>query len=60
MKYHVESNYGGAIFTNEEDAITALWMLGSYHEIQIDRKTVKKALDYDGYFEVSLLSIVAI
>lgn len=41
-RYQVHSNYGAAIFTNEDDAIAALWLLGPYHDIEIDRKTVKR------------------
>lgn len=58
MEYEVHSNYGGAHFTNEDDAITALWLLGAYHDIKIERDIVKKALERDGYFEESPLSLV--
>lgn len=59
MKYYeVHSNYGGAIFKNEDDAITALWLLGAYHDIKIKHDEVKKALERDNYFEAFPLSIV--
>lgn len=58
MGYEVHSNYGGATFKNEDDAITALWLLGAYHEIEIERETVKNALERDCYFEAFPLSII--
>ena len=58
MKYEVHSNYGGATFESEDDAITALWLIGAYHEIEIEREIVKKALEKDNYFEAFPLSIV--
>ena len=57
-RYQVHSNYAAAIFTNEDDAIAALWLLGPYHDIEIDRKTVKKALEHTGYYEALSLSII--
>lgn len=58
MGYEVHSNYGGATFKNEDDAITALWLLGAYHDIEIERERVKKALERDCYFEAFPLSII--
>ena len=58
MGYEVHSNYGGATFKNEDDAITALWLLGAYHDVVIEREEVKKALEMDCYFEAFPLSII--
>ena len=58
MGYEVHSNYGGATFKNEYDAITALWLLGAYHDVEIEREEVKKALERDCYFETFPLSII--
>lgn len=58
MGYEVHSNYGGATFKNEDDAITALWLLGAYHDVEIEREEVKKTLERDCYFETFPLSII--
>lgn len=57
-KFEVHSNYGGALFVNEDDAIKALWLLGPYHDIEIECEAVKRALERDGYFEAFPLSII--
>lgn len=57
QKYEVHSNYGGALFTNENDAISALWLLGAYHDIEIKREKVKNDLEKDDYFEAFPLAI---
>lgn len=58
MKYEVNSNYGGALFSNEDDAITALWLLGAYHNVKVEREIVKRALEKDCSFEIFPLSII--
>lgn len=57
-QFEVHSNYGGALFINEDDAITALWLLGAYHDVKIEQETVKRALERDCYFEAFPLSII--
>lgn len=49
--YQVHTNYGAGIFTNENDAITALWLIGSYHDVKINRKEVKKELERNSFYE---------
>lgn len=56
--YEVHSNYGGAIFKNEDDAISALFLLGMYHDITIDKSKVKKELDKESYYEAFPLAII--
>lgn len=56
--YKVNSNNGGAIFKNEDDAISAVCILGGYHGVKIKQETIKKALEKDGYFETFPLSII--
>lgn len=34
MVYEVYGNYGGALFSDQDDAIAALWLLGLYHDIE--------------------------
>lgn len=58
-EYEVHSNYGGAPFKNVDDAINALWLLGAYHNIEIERDTVEKALEDNGFFESFPLTIIA-
>lgn len=57
MKYEVHSNFGSALFESENDAISALWLLGSYHDIEINRDNIKRALEKEGYFEAFPLAI---
>lgn len=57
-EYEVHSNYGGAVFKNEDDAITALWLLGAYHNIKIKNEAVKNVLQKDNYYEAFPLSII--
>lgn len=56
--YEVHGNYGAAAFNNEEDAITALWMLGQYHDLDINNTMVKDALNKHDYYEIGILSII--
>jgi len=56
--YEVHSNYGCAIFSNENDAINALWLLGAYHNIEIDNEKVKTALSKKSFYEAFPLSII--
>lgn len=58
MVYEVYGNYGGALFSNQDDAIAALWLLGLYHNIEIDRNRVKRILEKEGYFEEFPLAII--
>lgn len=56
--YEVHSNYGGIGFTNEDDAINALWLLAPYHCLEINHDVVKNALNKSGYYEIGILSII--
>lgn len=59
MIYEVHNDYGSACFHNEDDAINALWLIGKYHNLEINHKTVKEALKTKAYYEVFPLSIIA-
>ncbi|MBR2949026.1 MAG: hypothetical protein IKC46_04105 [Lachnospiraceae bacterium] len=59
-KFEVFGNCGGALFLTEEDAISTLWLLGQYHDLDIDKNIVKRALKKDGYYEAFPLVIKAI
>lgn len=56
--YEVHSDYGCALFTTEQDAINALYLLAAYHDIKIEKNDVKKRLEKDSYFDVFPLSII--
>lgn len=56
--YEVHGNHGGALFKNEEDAVSALWLLGQYHGIEIDRMRVIRALEREAFYEAFPLSII--
>lgn len=56
--YQVHSDYGCALFVDENDAINALWLLGAYHNIEIDTKAVKKDLDRNSFYETFSLSVL--
>ena len=51
--YEVHCNYGSSLFRDEEDALNALWMVGLYHGISIDRE-----LEGKSYYENFPISIV--
>ena len=55
--YELTTNYGGGLFENENDAIHALQMFGSYHDKVINKTDVKTALEKEGYYENWPLSI---
>ena len=55
--YEVYSNYGSALFETENDAINALFLLGHYHEIDINHDEAKTVLEKSGRFEVFPLVI---
>jgi len=42
--FEVTSNHGSALFTEEDDAVNALWLIGLYHDFDIDHNIVKQAL----------------
>ncbi|MCB7317552.1 hypothetical protein [Lacrimispora sp. 210928-DFI.3.58] len=56
--YEVHCNYGSSLFRDEEDALNALWMVGLYHGISIDREQVKRELEGKSYYENFPISIV--
>lgn len=56
--FEVTSNHGTALLKNEDDAIHALWLIGLYHDFDINHDVVKKALDGKGYYEKFPISIV--
>lgn len=43
--YELHVNKTDMPFVNEADAINALVLLGSYHDLDIDKEAVKKSLD---------------
>lgn len=55
--FEVNSNYGSALFTNEGDAINALFLLALYHDIQINEERVRYELNKNFFYEVFPLSI---
>lgn len=55
--FEVVSNHGSALFTSENDAINALFLLALYHDIQINEEKVMHELDKNSFFEVFPLSI---
>ena len=57
--YEVHSNYGGALFKDVDDAISAFMLLAPYHDDDIERKEVEEALNENGYYEDFTLSIVS-
>lgn len=56
--YEVHGNYGGASFKDEDDAINALWLLGAYHNVEINIKEVKQVLNEESYYESFPLAII--
>lgn len=52
MIYTVLSKYDSADFINEDDAINALWLLGAYHDIEVDKAMVKEMLDKNDYCNI--------
>ncbi|MCI9595622.1 MAG: hypothetical protein HFG51_16250 [Lachnospiraceae bacterium] len=55
--FEVNSIHGGALFTNENDAINALFLLSLYHDIELNEEKVRRELDRNFFYEVSSLSI---
>lgn len=55
--FEVSDGRGTAFFETENDAINALWLLGSCHDMRIDREQVKRYLGKCGYFDLFPLSI---
>lgn len=55
--FEVNSNHGGALFTNEDDAINAFFLLSLYHDIEINEEKIRRALDKNFFYEVFPLSI---
>lgn len=56
--FEISSNHGSALFKDEDDAMNALWLVGLYHDFDINRDVVKKALDKEMYYEKGPISIV--
>ena len=56
--YEVHCDCGTSIFENEHDAISALWLVGLYHNAKINREAVHKKLEKYGYYEEFPLSII--
>ena len=55
--FEVPSIHGGALFTNANDAINALFLLSLYHDIELNEEKVRRELDRNFFYEVSSLSI---
>lgn len=55
--FEVNSIHGGALFTNKNDAINALFLLSLYHDIELNEEKVRRELDRNFFYEVSPLSI---
>lgn len=55
--FEVNSIHGGALFSNENDAINALFLLSLYHDIELNEEKVRRELDRNFFYEVSSLSI---
>ena len=43
-RYEVTSNYGTSIMETEQDAINAMWLLGTYHDIKISPEAIREGL----------------
>lgn len=56
--FEVTSSHAHAVFKDENDAINALWLIGFYHDFNIDYKAVKQALDDKNYYEKFPICIV--
>lgn len=57
FSFEVSSNHGSALFKNEDDAVNALWLIGLYHDFDIDHNIVKRALEKEKYYEKGSVSI---
>ena len=55
--FEVTSNHGSALFTEEDDAVNALWLIGLYHDFDMDHNIVKQALEKEKYYEKGSVSI---
>ena len=55
--YELHVNKTDMPFVKEADAINALVLLGSYHDLDIDKTAVKNALDEDCFYDSHPLSI---
>ena len=51
MVHEVTNNYGSGVFSSEDDAIMALYMLGMYHKMKIQPSEVKKQLKEQGCYK---------
>lgn len=56
--YEVHSNFGCAQFETERDALSALFLLCAYHNVNPDYEKARKALHDDSYYENFPLSII--
>lgn len=59
-RFEVNSNYGGAPFETQKDAINALFLLSHYHNVDINREEIKKALEEKGFYEVPTAASLSI
>lgn len=57
-RYEVTSNYGTSVMVTEQDAINAMWLLGTYHDIKISPEAVRAGLRKNGFYEIFPLSVV--
>lgn len=55
--YEVYSDHGSALFETENDVASALFLLGHYHDMDIDPEEVRKILRKDGRFNSYPLEI---
>lgn len=55
--YEIHSDYGCSVLETEQDAVNALWLLGSYHGLTIEPEQVRKGLETDGYYECFPLAV---
>lgn len=55
--YEVTGNYGTALFETMTDAINAMFLLGGYHDVDIDVDKVKHELRKYGFYEHFPLAI---
>ena len=51
--YAVNTDFGGATFETEHDAISAFSLVAQYHDIEINKDQVRKILEKEGYYEAN-------
>lgn len=60
--YELYTDYGVSVFYDSRDVLSALFLLGSYHGVEIERGMVERSLEKSGSWECGTapLSVIAV